>query len=94
MPFCLCPLAVFGFFFNALANCLSPHGTNISTLVIINDGWDLEISANMFLGRVARKLMSGCNRLSFNFGNILPSYSFDFGNFAWVENATQDVRYC
>ena len=56
MPFCFCPLTVFGLVFDALAKCLSTNRTNISVLIIINDGWDLGISANMFLGRITRTL--------------------------------------
>ena len=88
MPFCFCPFTVFGFFFDTFAKCLSTDCTNVSILVIVNDGWDLGISANMFLGRVTRTLMSGYDRLRYNFGDLLPSYSSDLRNFTWVENAT------
>ena len=92
MPFRFCPLIVFGIIFNALTNCLSTDSTNVSVLVIVNDGWDLGISARMSLGRITRTLMSGYDRFLYNVKNLLPSYSSDFRNFAWVENATQEVR--
>ena len=56
LPFCFCPLTVFGIIFDAIANCLSTSRTNISVLIIVNDGWDLGISANFLLGRITRKL--------------------------------------
>ena len=93
LPFCFCPLTVFGFFFDALTNCLSTDRTNVSVLIIVNNGWDLGISANMFLGRITKTLMSGYDRLRYSFGNLLPGYASDFRNFAWVKNATQEVRY-
>ena len=93
MPFCFCPLTVFSIFFDALADCLSTDRTNVSVLIIVNNGWDLGISANSFLGRITKTLMSGYDRLRYNFGNVLPSYTFDFRNSAWVEDATQEVRY-
>ena len=93
MPFCFCPLTVFSIFFDALADCLSTDRTNVSVLIIVNNGWDLGISANMFLGRITKTSMSGYDNLRYSFGNVLPSYTFDFGNFAWVENAIQEVRY-
>ena len=94
MPFCFCPLTVFSIIFDLLANCLSTNCTNFPVLIIVNDGWDLGISANLFLGRITRTLISRNDRLRYNFGHILPSYSSNFRNFAWVENATQEVRYC
>ena len=93
LPFCFCPLTVFSIIFDALTNCFSTDRTNVSILIIVNDGWDLGISTNMFLGRITRTLMSGYDRLRYNFGKVLPSYTSDFRNFAWVENATQEVRY-
>ena len=93
MPFCFCPLTVFSIFFDALANCLCAYRTNVSVLIIVNDSWDLRISTNLFLGRIARTLMSGIDSLRYKFGNLLPSYSSDFRNFARVENTTQEVRY-
>ena len=92
MPFCFCPFTVFGFFFDTFAKCLSTDRTNVSILVIVNDGWDLGISTNMFLGRITR-LTLGYDRLRYNHGNILPSYSSDFRNFAGVEYANQEIRY-
>ena len=62
MPFCFCPLMAFGLVFDALAKCFSTNRTNISVLVIVNDGWDLGISANMFLGRITRTLTSGYDK--------------------------------
>ena len=93
LPFCFCPLTVFGIIFDALAKCLSTDRANVSILIIVNDGWDLAISANIFLVRITRTLMSGYDRLWYNFRNLLPSYSQDFRNFAWIENTTQEVRY-
>ena len=55
-------MTIFGLVFDALTKCLSTNRTNISVLIIINDGWDLGISANMFLGRITRTLMSGYDR--------------------------------
>ena len=93
MPFCLCPLTIFGIIFDALAKCLSTDRANVSVVIIVNNGWDLGISANTFLGRIARMLMSRYDRVRYNFRSLLPSYSSDFRNFAWVENATQEVSY-
>jgi hypothetical protein len=62
LPFCFCPLIVFGIIFDALANCFSTNRTNITILIIVNDGWDLAISANMFLGRITRRMTSGYDR--------------------------------
>jgi hypothetical protein len=93
LPFCFCPLTVFSIVFDALASCFSTDRTNVSVFIIINDGWDLGISANVFLGRITRTLMSGNKRFRYNFGSLLPVYSFDFRNFAGVENTTQEVRY-
>ena len=62
MPFCFCPLTVFGLVFDALAKCLSTNRTNISVLIIVNDGWDLGISANVFLGRITRTFRSEYDR--------------------------------
>ena len=93
LPFCFCPLTVFSIIFDTLANCLSTDRTNVSVFIVVNDGWDLGISANLLLGWITRILMSGYDRLRYNFGNLLPSYSSDFRNLAWVENATQEVRY-
>ena len=84
MPFCLCPLTVFGNIFDALTKCLSTNRTNVSAGIIVNNGWDLGISANMFLARIARTLMSRYDRVQYDFRNLLPSYSSDFWNFAWV----------
>ena len=55
-------MTVFGLVFDALAKCLSTNCTNISVLIIVNDGWDLGISTNMFLCRITRTLMSGYDR--------------------------------
>ena len=63
LPFCFCPFTDFSVIFDALANCLSTDRTNVSILIIVNDGWDLGISANMFLGSITRTLMSGYDRL-------------------------------
>ena len=93
LPFCFCPLFFFSVIFNALTSCLSTDCTNFPVLIIVNDGWDLSISVNTFLARITRRLMSGNDRLRYNFGNLLLIYSFDFRNFAWVENATQEVGY-
>ena len=93
MPFCFCPLTVFSIIFDSLANCLSTDRPNVSVLIIINDGWDLGISAYLFLGRITRTLMSEYGRLRYDFESLLPSYTSDFRNSAWVENATQEVRY-
>ena len=93
LPFCFCPLTVFSIIFDALANSLSADRTNVSVLIIVNDGWDLRISSNLLLGSITRILMSRYDRLRYNFGNLLPSNYFDFGNLAWIENATQEVRY-
>jgi hypothetical protein len=92
LPFCFCPLTVFSVNFNALTNCLSTDRTNVSVLIIVDDGWDLGISANLFLGRITRTFMSGYDRFLYKIKNLLPSYSSYFSNFAWVENATQKVR--
>ena len=93
LPFRFCPLIVFGIIFNALTNCLSTDRTNVSVLVIVNDGWDLGISANFSLGRKTITLMSGYDSFRYNIKILLPSYSSDFRNLVWVEDATQEVRY-
>ena len=93
LPFCFCPLTVFDIIFDALAKCLSTNRTNVSVLIIVNNGWDLGPSANKFLARITRTLISRYDRVRYNFRNLLPRYSSNFRNFAWVENATQEVRY-
>ena len=93
MPFCFCPLTVFGIIFDALAKCLSTNRTNVSVLIIVNNGWDLGLSTNMFLARITRTLISRYDRVRYNFRNLLPRYSSNFRNFAWIENTTQEVRY-
>ena len=55
LPFCFGPLTVFNIIFDALADCLSTDRTNVSILIIVNDGWDLRTSANLFLGRITRR---------------------------------------
>ena len=52
MPFGFDPFTVFSIIFDALADCLSTDRTNFSILIIVNDGWDFGISANLFLGRI------------------------------------------
>jgi hypothetical protein len=67
LPFCFCPLTVFSIIFDALANCLGTDRTNVSVLIIVNDGWDLGISANMFLSRITTTLISENDRLRYKF---------------------------
>jgi hypothetical protein len=93
LPFCFCPLAVFGIIFDALANCLSTDRTNVSVLIMVNDGWDLGTSASFFLGRITKTLMSDTIDFDTILETNLPSYTPDFRNIAWFENATPEVRY-
>ena len=88
-------MTVFDFIFDALAKCFGTDRTNVSILIIVNDGWDLGIRTSMSLGRITGTLMSEYDKLGvqYNFRKLLPSHSYDFGNFAWIENATQEVRY-
>ena len=61
-------MTVFSFIFDAFHNCLCTDRTDASVLIIVNDGWDLRITAKFFLGRItSRLLMSKYKRLRYNF---------------------------